>query len=620
MVGVLTTILYDTATINCNIQQIRTKGSSRAESHMAAMRASSRSLLLGSTSNSPHQTIITKSTASRNSNMLCIPHLPVGRESKLPNAHTSAMSLQQQQHGATATGATGNSSSSMHDMIASSSGTLAGYHAGRTGTGTVNTGTANGTARFSRSATTSSGNNNDSSSNNKSSATLTLAGTDNVTQVTGGNGSTFVTSTTGSTTTASTSSSPVCVLFLHIVAEVMHQSTYIDVTHHTSNNNSTVTAVKSDQLFIPQPCPYVPETASNDAITAAVYDSTSNMNIDLNEGLKAAAQEPEFAVAARDVLSQLLRDAIACDVVKQSISTARATAVAAPYTPVFEDIIAGKQSIVKRFAAVLHIGTTTPTISSFKQALCDSTLSTETKDCDETSTTNNTTTANVYTALLQAINDAENSNSTVLQLNSVLAKLSRSVTVVLDTWLNEQEHLQYIAQRETAIATAKIGKSYGNNSSDITTAATTTAAAAAAAIADTSSDVVGDSQQLHLDEIGASKAATAIQAAQRAKQARAQVAHKRHLASPRGKSETLAATAIQSHARRMAAAKHTAHLQQSALEVGVQTAVQDPAVQCMVATALENTLFNLFEEALRGDFDVRAKPCRTVVKPAVVQQ
>eukprot|EP00953_Heterococcus_sp_UTEX-ZZ885_P033097 17242-Heterococcus_DN1.PRE.2 len=602
------------------MQQIRTKGSSRAESHMAAMRASSRSLLMGSTSNNPHQTIITKSTASRNSNMLCTPHLPAGRESKLPNAHTSAMSQQQQQqHGATSTGTTGNSSSSMHDMIASSSGTLAGYHAGRTATGTVNTGTVNGTAKFSRSATSSNGNNNNSSGNNKSSATLTVAGTDSGTQVTGGNSSTFVISTTGSTKTASTSSSPVCVLFLHIVAEVMQQSTYIDVTRQTSN--SSATTVKSSQLFIPQPCPYVPETASsNDAITAAVYDSTSsNVNIDVNEGLKVAAQEPEFAVAARDVLAQLLRDAIACADVKQSISAARAAAVAAPYTPVFEDIVAGKQSILQRLATVLHIGTTMPTVSDFKQALCDSTLNTDAKNSDKIVTGSaaaSAANANVYTALMQAVNDAEHSNSAVLQLHSVLTKLSRPVVVALDTWLNVQEHLQYITQREAAIATAKAGKSYGYNSSDTTaTTATTTAATA-----DSTSDVVDDSQQLQVDEVGASKAATAIQSAQRAKQARAQVAHKRHLASPRGKSETLAATALQSHARRMAAAKHTAQLQQSALAVGVKTAVQDPAVQCMVATALENTLFNLFEEALRGEFDVRAKPCRTVVKPATVVQ
>jgi hypothetical protein len=604
------------------MQQIRTKGSSRAESHMAAMRASSRSLLMGSTSHSLHQTIITKSTASRNSNMLCTPHLPAGRESKLPNAHTSAMSQQQQQQHGTTANANGNSSSNMHDMIASSSGTLAGYHAGRTATGTVDTGTVHGTAKFSRSATSSNGNNN--SGINKSSATLTVAGTDSGTQVTGGNGSTFVTSTSESTTTASTSSSPVCVLFLHIVAEVMQQSTYIDVTRQTSN--SSATTVKSSQLFIPQPCPYVPETASSsDAITAAVYDSTSsNMNIAVNEGLKIAAQEPEFAVAARDVLAQLLRDAIACDDVKQSISTARAAAAAAPCTPVFEDIVAGKQSTAQRLATVLHIGTTMPTVSSFKQALYDSTLSTDVKNSDETVTGTGTatatiTTANVYTALLQAVDDAENSNSTVLQLNSVLTKLSRPVIVALDAWLNEQEHQQYITQREEAIATAQTGKSNGYNSSD-TTATTATATTAATTITDSTSSVVDKSQQLQVDEVGASKAATAIQSAQRAKQARAQVAHKRHLASPRGKSETLAATAIQSHARRMAAAKHTAQLQQSALEVGVQTAVQDPAAQYMVATALENTLFNLFEEALRGDFDVRAKPCRTVVKPATVVQ
>jgi hypothetical protein len=585
---------------------------------MAAMLASSRSLLMGSTSSSPHQTIITKSTASRNSNMLCTPHLPAGRESKLPNAHTSAMSQQQQQQHGTTANANGNSSSSMHDMIASSSGTLAGYHAGRTATGTINTGTANGTAKFSRSATSSNGNNNNSG-NNKSSATLTIAGTDSGTQVTGGNGSTFVTSTSGSTTTASTSSSPVCVLFLHIVAEVMQQSTYIDVTRQTSN--SSATTVKSNQLFIPQPCPYVPETASsNDAITAAVYDSSSsNVNMDVNEGLKIAAQAPEFAVAARDVLAQLLRDAIACDDVKQSISTARAAAIAAPCTPVFEDIVAGKQSTVQRLAAVLHIGTTMPTVTSFKQALYASTLSTDVKNHDETVTTTATAAyANVYTALMQAATDAENSNSTVLQLHSVLTKLSRPVTVALETWLNEQEHQQYIAQREAAIANAKTGIYSGNNRSDTTATTATTAATAIAA--DSTSGAVGDSQQLQVDEVGASKAATAIQSAQRAKQARAQVAHKRHLASPRGKSETLAATAIQSHAPRMAAAKHTAQLQQSALEVGVQKAVQDPAVQCMVATALENTIFNLFEEALRGDFDVRAKPCRTVVKPATVVQ
>jgi hypothetical protein len=581
---------------------------------MAAMK-SSRSLLLGSsTSNSPHQTIITKSTASRNSNMLCTPHLPLGRESKLPNAHYSAMSQQQQQQ---QLGATGNSSSTVHDMIGRSSGTLAGYHAGRTGTETVNT-ASNGTAKFSRSATGISNNNNSNSNiNNKSSATLTLAGTDNGTQVTGGNSSTYVTSTTGSTT-VSTSSSPVCVLFLHIVAEVMQQGTYIDVTRRISSNTSTTAttatamATNNDQLFIPKPCPFIPETAnSNDMLVTTVYDSSSSISVsgDVSEGLHIAAQEPEFAATARDVLAQLLRDAIGCDDVKQTISGARAAAVAAPYTPVFEDIGARKQSIAQRLTAVLHLGTTTPTVSAFKQALCDSTLSTATRDDQSTGTT---ATATVYTALLQAVNDAECNNSTVLKLDSVLTKLSRPVMIALDTWLIAREHQQYVAQRESAIATANTSKTGNtNNTSDITATDTTV---------DSTNELAAYSQQLQVDAVDASKAATAIQAAQRAKQARAQVAQKRHLASPRGKSETLAATAIQSHARRMAAAKHTAQLQQSALELGVQSAVQDPAVQCMVATALENTLFNLFEEALRGDFDVRAKPCRTVVKPATVQQ
>ncbi|KAG5175990.1 hypothetical protein JKP88DRAFT_283099 [Tribonema minus] len=56
--------------------------------------------------------------------------------------------------------------------------------------------------------------------------------------------------------------------------------------------------------------------------------------------------------------------------------------------------------------------------------------------------------------------------------------------------------------------------------------------------------------------------------------------------------------------------RRTAQLYADAVKSGMRTAAADPEVQVALSAALENTLFNLFQEALAGEFDLSSKPLR----------
>ena len=51
-----------------------------------------------------------------------------------------------------------------------------------------------------------------------------------------------------------------------------------------------------------------------------------------------------------------------------------------------------------------------------------------------------------------------------------------------------------------------------------------------------------------------------------------------------------------------------------AMQTCAVAASRDTCAQTSLAHALENTLFNLFDEVLRGEFDLRARPTRAVMK------
>jgi len=105
----------------------------------------------------------------------------------------------------------------------------------------------------------------------------------------------------------------------------------------------------------------------------------------------------------------------------------------------------------------------------------------------------------------------------------------------------------------------------------------------------------------------ADKAALAIQGRVRTLKAKKQVEYQRFMATPEGQEQHKAAIKMQNLQRKKAARQHAEERKKHRAHKNRHVALANPTFQNLLVDMMENTMHNLIDEALHGEFDLSAQ-------------